>query len=259
MKNENGFDFMEFPAASGKPDALVIFLHGYGNHPEMFKDLPANIQKEWPNADVLLVRGPVGIKASQGHKDEYGVGHVDDLYSWYKSAKDAGQGLELALSHLFNRVPVVDQLNQFADAQLAKRGLKDDGLVLYGFSLGGAMVVQMATRRDAPCAAVVAHSSPVFPIMKPKSKPDTMLIMGDQDHYLYNGPKTIERPPSRFKKVFDRAMSSISVHFNASVKRLKRAGIKTDGVLVKDLGHNINAESFDASVKFIAQHLRKGP
>ncbi|MDE1153217.1 MAG: dienelactone hydrolase family protein [Micavibrio sp.] len=259
MKNEDGFHFLEYPAASGKPDALVIFLHGYGNHPEMFKDFPAHIQEAYPNADVLLVRGPVPLNASQAHKDEFGVGHVDDLYSWYKTSKKAGDGLELALSHLFNRVPVVDDLNAFADAQLEKRGLKDDGLVLYGFSLGGAMVVQMATHRDEKCAAVVAHSSPVFPIIKPKSKPDTMLLMGDGDDYFYTTPRKIEKPQTRFKKVFDRAVSGISVHFNSSVRRLKRAGLPTTGVLVKNLGHNINAESFDTSVNFLAERLKNRP
>lgn len=259
MKNENGFDFLEFPCPSGKPDALVIFLHGYGNHPEMFKDFPAELQKQWPNADVLLVKGPEPLHATAQHKKDFGVPHVDDLYSWYESIHDAGEGLQLALSHLFNKVPVVDRLNDFADAQLAKRGLKDDSLVLYGFSLGGAMVVQMSTRRAAPCAAVIAHSSPVFPIIKPKSKPDTLLVMGENDDLFYTKPLTVRKKPNPLKRAFDKAVSGISVHYNASLKRLKRAGLQTTGVLVKDLGHNINAESFNASTRFIAARLHKNP
>lgn len=259
MKNENGFDFLEFPCASGKPDALVIFLHGYCNHPEMFRDFPAELQKQYPNADVLLVKGPVPLNADPKYKKDFGVPHVDDLYSWYESVHDAGDGLQLALSHLFNKVPVVDKLNDFADAQLAKRGLKDDGLVLYGFSLGGAMVVQMATRRPATCAAVVAHSSPVFPIISPKSKPDTLLVMGENDDLFYTKPATVQKKPSRLKRAFDKAIAGISIHYNASLKRLKRAGMATKGVLVKDLGHSINAESFEASAQFIAEKLNKGP
>lgn len=259
MKHEDGFDFLEFPCKSGKPDALVIILHGYGNHPEMFEKLPEGIQREWPNADVLIVRGPVPLHATAEHKKRVGAPNVDDLYTWYKVEGKPDKTLELALSHLFNRVPVVDELNRFADAQLKKRGLKDDGLVLYGFSLGGAMAVQMATRRADKCAALVCHSSPVFPIIRPKSRPDTIMVMGDQDNYFYVTPKFVEQPPKkgRVARAFDRALSRISVHYNASIRRLQRAGLPVEGVVVKGLTHNINEESFNKTMDFIVRHLKK--
>jgi predicted esterase len=257
MKKEDGFNFLEFPSKSGKADALIIFLHGHSNHPEMFNEIASGLQKEWPNADVLVVRGPEPVHASQDRKNNLHVPDVDDLYTWYKSGTKPSDGLDLVLSHMFNRVPVVDELNKFADAQLKKRGLKDDNLVLYGFSLGGAIVVQMATRRPDKCAAVVAHSSPVFPIMKAKSKPDMMLLMGDQDHFFYTTDKGVKKP-GKLKRAFDKAMSTISVHYDASLKRLKRAGFPTTGVLVNGLHHTINEESFQHTVTFLKNHL-KGP
>lgn len=256
MKKEDGFHFLEFPCKSGKPDALIIFLHGYSNHPEMFTELPKRLQAEWPNADVLLVRGPEPLHASQQRKDDVGVPDVDDLYTWYKTSSKAKDNLGLALSHLFNQVPVVDELNKFADAQLKKRGLKDENLVLYGFSLGGAMVVQMSTRRPNPVAAVVAHSSPVFPIVKPKSKPDTMLLMGDQDHFFYTRTMSIKKP-TRLKKAFDKAISTISVHYDSSLKRLQHSGIPTKGVLVKGLHHTINEESLQHTLDFLKGKINK--
>lgn len=269
MKNEDGFHFNEYPCASGKPDALVVFLHGYGNHPDMFKDLPPEIQKRYPNADILVVRGPVPLNASQQHKDRCGTPDVDDLYTWYKSTKSPEETFDIAISHLFNRVPVVDQLNKFTDAQLAKRGLKDDGLVLFGFSLGGAMVVQMGTRRDNECAAVINHSGPVLPIIAPKSKPDTLLLMGDDDHYFYTSSRVVKNPnpppkPKKMherglKKIFDTALSQISVHYNASLMRLKRAGMKAKGIVIKGMTHTINEESFTHSIDFMVEHLKKTP
>ena len=259
MKHEDGFHFEEYPCKSGQPDPLVIIMHGYGNHPDMFDSLPGGIHKEWPNADVLIVRGPVPLNATPEHKKRVGAPNVEDLYTWYKVNGKADKTLELALSHMFNRVPVVDELNEFADAQLKKRGLKDDGLVLYGFSLGGAMAVQMATKRKDKCAALVCHSAPVFPIIRPKSKPDTMMVMGDQDNYFYVTPKTIEEQPpkGRVVKAFDKALSKISVHYNASLKRLQRAGLPVESVVVKGLTHNINEESFDHTIKFIVKRLKK--
>lgn len=260
MKFEDGFHFNEYPCASGKPDALIILLHGYGNHPDMFKELPPAIQKEWPNADVLVVRGPVGVGADKQRLAEHGVPDAEDLYTWYKTEKNPEKQIELALKHLFNQVPVVDELNAFTDAQLAKRGLKDDGLVLYGFSLGGAMVVQMATRRGAQCAAVVCHSGPVFPIVGPKSKPDTMLLMGDQDEIFYTTSRHVEKKPKprgKLGKVFDKALNRISVHYNASLMRLRRAGLPVEGVVIKGLSHTINEESFKTTLDFIVKHLKK--
>jgi predicted esterase len=264
MKHENGFDFLEFPCASGKPDALIIFLHGYSNHPEMFTDIPARIQKEWPNADVLIVRGPEPIHASAERKANLGVPDVDDLYTWYKVEDSAQKNLEVALKHFFNQVPVVDKLNRFADAQLAKRKLSGDHLVLYGFSLGGAIGMQMATRRKDKCAAVVCHSAPIFPVVSPQSKPRTMLLMGDQDHFFYTRaelvqpakPAKISKAKGRLKKAFDQVIGSISVHYESSLKRLKRAGLPVTGVLVKGLGHTINEESFTATMDFISKGLK---
>jgi predicted esterase len=258
MKNEDGFNFLEFPCKSGKPDMLIVFFHGYSNHPEMFTELHKRFQKKWPNADVLLVRGPEALHASQERKDAVGVPDVEDLYSWYKVNSKARDNLALALSHFFNRVPVVDELNGFVDKQLAKRGLKDDSLVLYGFSLGGAIALQMATRRPEQCAAVVAHSSPVFPIVKPQSKPDTMLLMGDEDSFFYTRVMEVKKP-NHLKRAFDKAIQSISVHYDSSLKRLKKAGVKAKGVVVKGLGHTISEESLKHTLDFIDDHVKKPP
>ncbi|MEZ0226651.1 MAG: alpha/beta hydrolase [Alphaproteobacteria bacterium] len=257
MKKEDGFNFLEFPSKSGKTGSLIIFLHGHSNHPEMFTDIAKGLQKEWPDADVLLVCGPEPVHASQERKNNLHVPDVDDLYTWYKSGGKPSDGLELALSHMFNRVPVVDELNKFVDAQLKKRGLKDENLVLYGFSLGGAIVAQMGMRRPDKCAAVVLHSSPVFPIVKAASKPDTLLLMGDEDHFFYTTDKGVKKQ-GKLKRAFDKAMSTISVHYDASLKRLKRAGFPTTGKLVGGLHHTISPESFQHTVDFLKKHL-KGP
>jgi predicted esterase len=258
MKHEDGFHFEEYRCASGKPETLIIFLHGHANHPDMFKTLPPHIQREFPNADILMVQGPEPVGAHPEHKKNVGVPHVDDLYTWYKVDKDAGKNIQHALRHFFNNVPVVDQLNKFADEQLKKRGLKDENLVLYGFSLGGAMVVQMATKRDDKCAAVVAHSSPVFPVIAPKSKPDTMLIMGEEDQLFYKTVTTVEKPKlNPLKKAFDKVMAPISIHYNASLKRLRKAGLPVTGVVVNGMAHTINEESFKQSIDFLSKKLKK--
>jgi len=260
MKYEDGFHFIDSPCPSGKPDALILVLHGHHGHPEMFKDFPDEIRKKWPNADVLLVQGPIATNATEEHKDRYGFKGLDDLYTWHKvDAKDPKEGLKLAIGHLFNKLQVVDQLNKFADAQLAKRGLQDENLALFGFSLGGGIVVQMGTKRDNKCAAVVCHSGPVFPIIRPKSKPDTLLVMGDQDPLFYVKPVSVTPPPppGKLRKAFDKAADKVSMHYDHSLQRLKSAKLKTEGEVVPGMSHTVNEASFKRSLDFMVKRLKK--
>lgn len=257
MKHEDGFHFLEYPCASGKPDGLVLILHGHANHPNMFTKLAEEIRKERPNTDILLVRGNVPTNASKARIRAHGAGDADDLYTWHHVSKDAGENAKLVLSHFFNRVPVVDQLNKFADAQLQKRGLKDEDLALFGFSLGGALAVQMGTRRDHQVAAVINHSGPVFPVVKPKSKPDTMFVMGDNDNFFYTGKMKVAPPKNKLKKAFQDAVSQISLHYDDSLQRLKNAKIPVTEKIIPGMGHTVNEDSFRPAMDFIKQHLKK--
>lgn len=266
MKHENGFDFVEYPCASGKADALVIILPGHANHPVMFDKLAKQIRDERPNTDILIVKAPVPLGATKEHIRKNGARGADDLYTWHKISKNAGENAKLVLSHFFNRVPVVDQLNAFADAQLQKRGLGDDGLALFGFSLGGAIAVQMGTRRPAQVAAVINHSGPVFPIIKPKSRPETLFVMGEKDDFFYAGkmnvdPAQAKPPKGKLKKAFDNAVndavSQVSLHFDDSLKRLKNAKLPVEDKVVPGLGHTINKNSFTPAMDFLRRKLGK--
>ncbi|HCS23490.1 MAG TPA: dienelactone hydrolase family protein [Alphaproteobacteria bacterium] len=266
MKHENGFDFVEYPCASGKADALVIILPGHANHPVMFDKLAKQIRDERPNTDILIVKAPVPLGASKEHIRKNGARGADDLYTWHKLSKNAGENAKLVLSHFFNRVPVVDQLNVFADAQLQKRGLGGDQLMLFGFSLGGAIAVQMGTRRPVAPAGVVNHSGPVFPIISPKSRPETLFVMGEKDDFFYAGKMKVEpappKPPKgKLKKAFDNAVndavSQVSLHYDDSLKRLQKAKLPVEDKVIPGLGHTINKNSFTPAMDFIRRKLGK--
>lgn len=267
MKHENGFDFVEYPCASGKADALVIILPGHANHPVMFDKLAQQIRDERPNTDILIVKAPVPLGASKEHIRKNGARGADDLYTWHKLSKNAGENAKLVLSHFFNRVPVVDQLNVFADAQLQKRGLGGDQLMLFGFSLGGAIAVQMGTRRPVAPAGVVNHSGPVFPIISPKSRPETLFVMGEKDDFFYAGKMKVEpakpQKPSKgkLKKAFDNALSDavaqVSLHYDDSLKRLQKAKLPVEDKVIPGLGHTINKNSFAPAMDFMRRKLGK--
>lgn len=260
MKSENGFHFIEFPAASGKPDALVVILHGHNNHPDMFTMLPAEVQRQHPNADVLIVRAPIPVNATPENKASKGVPNVDDLYTWHKLEKRARPHVNLALAHLFNRIGAVTKLNKFINKQLKKRGLNDKKLAIFGFSMGGAIAVEAATQRRKKCAAVVCHSGLVLPAFKPKTKPDVLLLMGDNDGYFYTQRLTMPVPQQRkgrLKKVFSKAAARIGFHHDDSRKRLSKAKVPFETELIEGMAHTITAESFGKSVAFINKRLSK--
>ncbi len=257
MKHENGFHFLEYPCASGKPDGLVIILHGHDNHPNMFTKLAEEIRRERPDTDVLLVRGPVPMQATKAKIRAQGAGDADDLYTWHHVTKNAGENAKLVLSHFFNRVPVVDQLNQFADAQLAKRGLKDENLALFGFSLGGAIAVQMGTRRPQQVAAVINHSGPVFPVGKAVSKPETLFVMGDKDSFFYTEKMQVAPPKNKLKKAFQNAVSQVSLQYHDSLQRLLNAKIPAQGKVIPGMGHTVSEQSFQPAMVFIKNKLKK--
>ncbi len=259
MKHEDGFHFLEFPSPRGKAEALVLVLHGHANHPEMFTKLVPEIHRQYPQADVLIVQAPFALKAGDEHKSRHGVPHVEDLYTWHKLEKQVAPHAKLMLGHTFNRIPVVQQLNRFLDAQLQKRGLATKNLALFGFSMGGSIAVQTAIRRKEKCAAVVCHSGTVLPATKARMKPDVLMLMGDQDAIFYTQKISLPPPqkPGRLKNAFHKVAKKVSFHHDDSVKRLEKAGVPVTNEIVPGLKHTISADSFDRAMKFISPRLRK--
>ncbi len=84
-------------------------------------------------------------------------------------------------------------LEQFLDAELARRKLPPSALALVGFSQGTMMALHAGLRRAQPPAAIVGYSgifvlpddaAPDAVAAEIKSKPPVLLIHGDQDELI---------------------------------------------------------------------------
>ena len=84
-------------------------------------------------------------------------------------------------------------LNQFLDAELARRKLPPSALALVGFSQGTMMALHVGLRRAAPAAAIVGYSGMlVLPKDGPPetvaaeitARPPVLLIHGDSDELI---------------------------------------------------------------------------
>jgi phospholipase/carboxylesterase len=255
MQYEDGFYFKTLPSLSGKMKSLIIILHGHGSHPDKYTQWALKTQEVNPDADLILVRAPVALRATENQKIARNLPGIDDLYTWYKLDRKAHRQAGLILKHAFRRLTVFNKLNRLIDHQLQKRNLLDKDLAFIGFSMGGTMAVQTALRRKNECAAVVCHSGAVLPFTRARKRPDTLMIMGDQDELFFLPEKKTPRKGSRFLTAFQKAGLKINLHHERSVRRLQKAGIDVTEKIFKDLDHRITEDSWREASSFVAQKL----
>src|ERR1700730_3707987 len=120
----------EFVPAEEKSRRLMVVLHGLGDSTAGFRWLPRSLNLPWLN--YLLVNAP----------DDYYGGH-----SWYDFAGDASGGVRRSR----------EMLQELLDAQRAK-GFPTEVTVLFGFSQGSLMTVEMGARYPHLFAGLVGIS-----------------------------------------------------------------------------------------------------
>lgn len=130
-----------FPPQDGGPvRKIIVLIHGYGADgndlislaPELTPDL-TGVWCVSPNAPEPCDLSPMG-------RQWFSLG------DWSPEVMSAGAE---------EAAPI---LNEFIDQLLELHGLKPQDLALVGFSQGSMMAMQVALRRDAPIAAVIAYS-----------------------------------------------------------------------------------------------------
>ena len=117
------------PAPNADTRRAMVVLHGLGDSPEGYRWLPPAMGLEWMN--YLLVQAP----------DEYYGG-----YSWYELYGDSGPGVKRSRDLLFATL-----------AELEKK-IPAENIVLFGFSQGCLMAMEIAARYPRRLAGIVGVS-----------------------------------------------------------------------------------------------------
>lgn len=122
------------PAAQGDSKRLMIVLHGLGDSMAGYAWVPQALRFPWLN--YLLVNAP----------DDYHGG-----FSWYEYDGDAATGVRRSIK----------LLNELLDAQRAA-GFPTEQTVLFGFSQGCLMTLEMGLRYPHRFAALIGSSGYVL-------------------------------------------------------------------------------------------------
>lgn len=155
------------PASGGKPDSLVVLIHGYGADGEDLLSLGRSWASLLPHTLFVAPHGPLVCEVNPSGNQWFG------LTDWEPSRilKDI-QGL-------------TPELNRYIDDLLKTNGIPSNKLALVGFSQGSMIALHVALHRPQ-CAGVVAYSGAFLhsPHELIIARPSVLLVHGTEDQVL---------------------------------------------------------------------------
>lgn len=155
------------PARGGKPEALVVLLHGYGSNGADLISLAPFWAKALPGAAFVSPNAIEPTPQAPGGYQWFPISNLDPV-RMEQGARQAAQSVD-----------------RFLDRELDRAGLDESRLALVGFSQGTMMALQVGLRRERQIAALLGYSGVLVgaPRLKAemRSKPPVLLVHGDRD------------------------------------------------------------------------------
>jgi len=203
------------PLNKQTPKKLVLILHGYGTNRNDLIHLASDFSDLLPQAQFISVDAPEPFE-----------GGYEDSYQWFSLQ---------TLNYFFikPKIEVARKiLDKFIDEQLKRFGLKDEDLILIGFSQGGMMSLYTGLQRENKLMGVISFSGALAfddSTLKKrlKSKPRMLLVHGTSD----------ERMPYSY--------------FEDAKKMLTKADIPFEEYSVSGMEHTINSDAIERAREFV--------
>lgn len=206
------------PARGGKPQSLVILLHGYGSNGADLISLAPYWAKALPGAAFVSPNAIEPVPQAPGG------------YQWFPISNLDPQSMELGAKAASASV------NRFIDRELEKYELDESRLALVGFSQGTMMALHVGLRRERGVAAVLGFSGVLVGAARIKddmrAKPPILLIHGDRD-----------------------PMIPVSAMFD-SADALCAAGHGAQWRVSAGVAHSIGPDGLDLGGAFLANYLK---
>lgn len=198
----------ERPAASGRADSLVIFLHGYGADAEDLIGLADPLAPHLPNTQFLAPNAPDPCRNNPAGFQWFPIPWLDGTPE--AAAQAAADKAFATLGTWLGAV--------------AEGGIGPERTVLFGFSQGTMMALHVGLRRARPFAGIVGFSGR---LLRPErlageitARPPVLLVHGDVDPVV---------PFSHLGEAGD-ALVAAGVETYAHVSRGTAHGIAPDGL-----------------------------
>ena len=158
------------PLGGGTAQQLVVLLHGYGSNGDDLISLAPFFAQALPEAEFVSPNAPFPCEMSP-----FG-------FQWF-SLEDRSPEMKLGGARLAAQI-----LDQFLDAEIARRGLADRDLALVGFSQGTMMSLHVGPRRAKPIGGILGFSGsligPQVLAAEVRSKPPVFLVHGTADQVV---------------------------------------------------------------------------
>lgn len=158
------------PAAGGKAEQLVVFIHGYGADGNDLIGLGKQWAQTLPHAAFASPDAPQPCtEAPSG-------------YQWFPLASRTPDEFTAGV------VEAAPLLEAFIDAELDRLGLPPEALALVGFSQGTMMALHVGLRRATAPVAIVGYSgalaAPEELRREINARPPVLLVHGDMDEVI---------------------------------------------------------------------------
>ena len=208
------------PASSGKPDSLVLLLHGVGADGFDLSDLAPVWAEALPRTLFIAPHAPFPFQGAP-----YGR-------QWFDIMDRTPARMEAGLRH------AAAILGDFTSAKLAELGLGGDRLALMGFSQGAMVALFAGLRGAAPApACILAYSGA---LLGPESfaaeitaRPPVLLVHGEADEVV---PAMASRQAARI---------------------LQSQDVPCDLLLRPGLGHGLDDAGLAAGTALLARSLSR--
>ncbi len=204
-------EFEQKPSHSGDTKSLVVFLHGYGANGADLLGLSEPLAEHLPDTAFMAPDAPDRVPGAPFGYQWFPIPWIDG-----SSEQAAAEGMAAAS----------DDLNAFLDIAMQSHGVTPAQTILFGFSQGTMMSLQVALRRAEAFAGIVAFSGRLINPEKLAdeitAKPPVLLVHGDQDDVV---------PPSSLPEAGN-ALSEAGVDVFAHVMKGTAHGIAPDGLSV---------------------------
>jgi phospholipase/carboxylesterase len=200
------------PASGGKPDSLVVLIHGYGADGEDLLSLGKTWSSTLPNTLFVAPHGPIVCEMNPSGNQWFGLRDWDP-------ARILKEVQELTPS-----------FNRYLDGLLKTHGLPPEKLALVGFSQGAVLALHVSLHRPR-CAGVVSYSGAFLddPMELKIARPPILLIHGMEDQVL----------PSSFSQMAEEGLKALAVPVTLSLlpgleHGIDGRGLGMGGAFLKD-------------------------